>query len=175
VPVQLTPRPQPGDLITAEWMNRLADAIAELQGQVEALDARLDKLERPKLPPVGIKVPWDPTRFDDFIVGIRDKDILKITNERERFERVLGEYLDVRDELSGGKLTGDITPQELINLAPAAGLSVTKGTQVLAEIDPVAAKQVTETIAESGTSGLALNAKISEGKISGAFLRLQPR
>ena len=36
MPVSLTPRPQPGDLITADWMAPLADAIGELYTQVEA-------------------------------------------------------------------------------------------------------------------------------------------
>lgn len=171
MPVQLTPRPQPGDLITAEWMNRLADAIAELQGQVEALDARLDKLEKPKVVGPGIKVPWDPSKFGDFFATL--DDVRRKDDPRERLVETIKRYNDVRAEVGGGELRGELSDAEILNLFPAAGLSPTEGVETLKTIDPIASSSLTRTVEASGSRFLSLDLKtdLSKGTIGGLIGR----
>lgn len=146
MPVSLTPRPQPGDLITAEWMDRLARASEELYARLDALSNRLAVLEKgggAEGPPL---VSVDANILQDFIREARvTKKILDINDKVMRLETLSEMWLEHRDELvidDDVKRSKELTPEEWIMLGAIAGIKPTAVPDVLAATLPTTARAV---------------------------------
>jgi hypothetical protein len=173
VPVSLTPRPQPGDLITSDWTGRLADAITELYAQVEALSRRLAVLEQGGGRQVPELVPVDPNRYKEWVDKIRGTDI-KILDEPDkakRLDKVKELWMEERKKIvldDDLKMTGEITEQEWLLLGTAAGIKPSEVPIALATKYPATSRAVT---AEFGNAIVEFDsyANLTEGQLG--FLR----
>jgi len=146
VPVSLTPRPQPGDLITAEWMDRLARANEDLYGQIEVLSRRLAVLEQGggKQGPEILHI--DPNKFRVFVDRIRTDDrILEVADPAARLEKVRDLWLAERENTildENVKSAKEVTSAEWMLLGPAAGIAPSNVSTVLATSRPDTAAAV---------------------------------
>ena len=169
MPVSLTPRPQPGDLITAEWMTRLADAIGELYTQVEAVSRRVALLEQGGGRRVPELVPVDPDKFKSFVDSIRGGNIkiLSEPDKSKRMELVKDAWLAQRNDVlldEDLKSSQELTEQEWVLLGTAAGIKPSDVPNVLATKYPSSSRAVKS---EFGDSMFELDnyANLTEGKI----------
>jgi hypothetical protein len=147
VPVSLTPLPQPGDLITADWMARLATAIEDLDDRLEALSRRVAVLEQGGGRQVPELVPVDPGRFKQFVDSIRGGDIkiLQEADKSKRLEKVKELWMQQRKEVlldEDIKASQEITEQEWLLLGTAAGIKPSEVPQALAVKFPASARAV---------------------------------
>ena len=142
MPIALTPRPQPGDLITASWNDTLATNIEELQRQVTELSKRLAVLESGsgRRPPVK----YNP-RLEVFIKDLRGPGkILEVGNLAERLEVAHGKYLEKRQDFVEGDevLSRELTATEWVKVGAAAGIAPSELPRVMTTVFPTAAQGV---------------------------------
>ena len=168
MPVSLTPRPQPGDLITAEWMGRLADAIGELNTQVEAISRRLSVLEQGGGRAVPELVPVDSDRFKLFVESLRGGDvkILQEPDKTKRLQLAKDRWMEERKEVlldDDAKLSQEITEQEWLLLGTAVGIKPSQVPQVLETKYPASSRAVKSEFGEAIVE-LDNYANLTEGK-----------
>lgn len=150
MPVDLSPRPQPGDLITSDWMGRLVSAIEELQRTTTDLSRRLAVIEQSggrKFPEL---VPVKPTKLKDWLSKLRDEDgVLDIADKESRLKLVADKYLEARgdfildDEVMG---TDEITAREWPQVIAAAGLETDEGMRLLSKSRPSSVEAIRSTL-----------------------------
>lgn len=145
MPVTLTPRPQPGDLITADWMGRLADAIVELQNSIAELNRRLAVLEAGAGRRLPQLVDLNGSKFDDFLTGLRVSDFTKIKDDGIRLEKAAEAFRKQREDLvldDAVSATSELSPGEWLVVGAAAGIRPSKLPDVLGERYPTSASAV---------------------------------
>jgi hypothetical protein len=147
VPVSLTPLPQPGDLITADWMARLANAIEDVDDRLEALSRRVAVLEQGGGRRIPELVSVDPNKFKAFVDSIRGGDvkILQEADKSKRLEKVKELWMQERKQVlldEDIKATDEITEQEWLLLGTAAGIKPSEVPQALAVKYPSSARAV---------------------------------
>lgn len=169
MPVALTPRPQPGDLITAEWMDRLARASEDLYQQVDLLSRRLAALEAGggKRGPDLVQV--EPNRFKDFVDRIRGADvaILAEPDKGKRLERAKELWMEERQNVvldDDLKQSQEITEREWVLIGTAAGIKPSDVPVALATTFPTASRAITNEFGSAITE-LDTYANLSSGRI----------
>ncbi len=148
MPVSLTPRPQPGDLITADWMNRLASASEELYAQMDRLSQRLAALEKGGGKQGPELVPVDPNLFKNFVNKLRvDESILTERDKTKRLERAKAIWLEQRKDIvldDEVKQSQEITEPEWLLIGTAAGIKPSDVPDALAQSFPTSSFAVTQ-------------------------------
>ena len=123
----LEPRPRPGDLITADWMDRIATAIQVDFRDIDDLRRRVSLLEnlvgrrRPQI------VAVDTNRFNDWVVKIRGSDvkILEVADKSARLEKAKDLWIEEREKVvldDAVKKVKEPTEEEWVIIGTAAGI-----------------------------------------------------
>ena len=169
MPVSLTPRPQPGDIITADWMARLADAIGELYTQTEGLSRRLALLEQGGGRRVPELVSVNPDKFKNFVEEIRGGNLMLLNepDKSKRIDKAREMWLERRQDVlldDDLKSSQELTEQEWVLLGTAVGIKPSDVPRVLATKYPSSSRAV---VTEMGDSIYELDnfANLTEGKI----------
>ena len=167
--VTLTPRPRPGDLITADWMDRLASALEEHDKELADLRRRLAVLEKGggKRGPEILQV--DPNKYTKFIDDIRGGQIkvLDIADKSDRLEKAAEEYLKGRNDFvldDEVKRSRELTEEEWIVVGTAAGIKPSEVPQILSDTRPVTAKAIDAKLGDQ-VRDLDSYANLTSGKL----------
>ena len=113
MPVVLPPAPQPGDLITADLINRIADAARDLDLRLESLTRRVALLEQGGGRLIPQLVPLDENKYKLFVEKLRtDRKILDEPDTNKRLELAADLWLQERKDVvldPGIKRTNELT------------------------------------------------------------------
>jgi hypothetical protein len=154
VPVSLPPPPQPGDLITADLLVRLADAVRDVDTRLESVSRRLAILEQGGGRIVPELVPLDTNKFRGFVEELRGANvaILDEPDKSKRLERVKDLWLERRQDIlldDDMKHTAELTEAEWVVLGTAAGIKPSEVAQTLSATRPTSAQAVRTQFGQS--------------------------
>jgi len=146
VPVVLPPAPQPGDLITADLINRIADAARDLDIRLESLTRRVALLEQGGGKLIPQLVPLDEGKYKLFVEKLRtDRKILDEPDTNKRLELAADLWLKERNDIvldAGIKRTNELTEGEWVLMGTIAAVKPSEVATALAVTRPTSAQAI---------------------------------
>ena len=168
--------PQPGDLITSEFLGQVITAIGGLEDLVTNLSSRVSALEHPpgrgKWPPPGLVIQYPPDKIGPVQTAMQQAitQLPADASDQQKFLAAYEVYTKSRADLLSGMVTGDPgdpTPEEMLNVAIMAGLSASAGYNAVKSVDQVAAARIDGLLSEHNTTLLGVQATFDRLKIGG--------
>lgn len=146
MPVVLPPAPQPGDLITADLINRIADAARDLDLRLESLTRRVALLEQGGGRLIPQLVPLDENKYKLFVEKLRtDRKILDEPDTNKRLELAADLWLQERQDIvldAGIRRTNELTEGEWVLLGAAAAIKPSDVASTLEVTRPTSAQAI---------------------------------
>jgi len=168
MPVNLTTRPEPGGLITADTMLALIAAVETLQTQMADVQRRLVILEQGGFRKPPKLIPILPDKYKDFVTKVRGGDIkiLEEPDKLKRLETIADLYKDDRGEftLDDEIARTELTAEEWIIAGTAAGVKPSQVATILETKYPTTAAAINAKLGDQ-TVELDSYADIGTGRI----------